>query len=139
MNLYLLWGAIQDLKEKKISRFYLNVGVILGILFFIGEIRQRNLEIVEVLLSFLPGIIFLLIAKISKEKIGYGDGWLFLIIACWMEARETWILWQLSLFISSVFSFILIIIKKCNVKSSIAFIPFIWLGHLVLCSMIYGK
>ena len=139
MNLYLLWGAIQDLKEKKISLVYLKVGVVLGLLFFIGEIKRQNLIVGEITLSFLPGIMFLFVAKISREKIGVGDGWLFLIVACWLGAKETWALWQMSLVLSSIYSFVMLITKKYSFSYCIAFVPFVWLAHLLLWSLYYGK
>ena len=139
MNLYLLWGAIQDLKEKKISMIYLKVGVVLGLLFFMGEIQRQNISIEEVLLSFLPGILFLFVAKLSGEKIGFGDGWLFLIVACWLGMRETWALWQISLVLSSIFSFVMLITKKYSRSHCMAFVPFVWLAHLLLWSLYYGK
>lgn len=139
MNLYLLWGAIQDLKEKKISMIYLKVGVVLGLLFFMGEIQRQNISIEEVLLSFLPGILFLFVAKLSGEKIGFGDGWLFLIVACWLGMRETWALWQISLVLSSIFSFVMLIAKKYSRNYCLAFVPFVWLAHLLLWSLYYGK
>ena len=139
MNLYLFWGAIQDLKEKKISLIYLKVGVILGVMFFTGEIKRQNLTVEEIILSFLPGLIFLFVAKISREKIGVGDGWLFLIVASWLGSKETWALWQMSLILSSIFSLVMLITKKYSSSYCIAFIPFVWLSHLLLWSLYYGK
>ena len=139
MNLYLLWGAIQDLKEKKISLLYLKVGVMMGLLFFIGDIKRQDITIGEIIFSFLPGILFLIAAKISREKIGFGDGWLFLIVACWVGMRETWALWQISLVLSSIFSFVMLITKKYSRSYCMAFVPFVWLAHLLLWSLYYGK
>ena len=137
MNLYLLWGAIQDLKEKKISLVYLKIGLIIGIVFFLEKIIGQKLAVMEVFLSFVPGMLFLLIGKISKEKIGFGDGWLFLVIGCWMEMRETWMLWQVSLFLCSLFSLVILVVKKFNTKYCIPFIPFVWLTHLLF--LIYDR
>ena len=137
MNLYLLWGTIQDLKEKKISLVYLKIGLAIGILFLLEKIIGQKLAVVEVFLSFVPGIIFLLLGKMSKEKIGFGDGWLFLIIACWMETKEIWILWQVSLSLCSIFSIVMLMAKKFNTKYCIPFIPFVWLAHLLF--LIYDR
>lgn len=129
---------IQDLKEKRLSMIYLEIGAVLGILFFMGEIESRKLDI-EIIFSFLPGIIFLLISKITKEKIGEGDGWLFLILGGCMGAKNTWLLWQISLILSSVFSLIVLVSKKNKAESQIAFVPFIWTAHVLLWSLHYGR
>ena len=58
MNLYLLWGTLQDIKEKKISLIYLRIGAILSLLFFIGERTRQDLNVMVVFLSLVPGLIF---------------------------------------------------------------------------------
>lgn len=139
LNLYLLWGTLQDIKEKRISFLYLRIGVILSLLFFIGEGIHLDLNVMVVFLSLVPGLIFLLIAKVSKEKIGLGDGWLFLIIAAWVGTETTWIIWYGSLLLSALFSIVMVILKKYKMQSQLPFIPFIWLAHLFLWSLNYGN
>ena len=58
LNLYLLWGTLQDIKEKRISFLYLRIGVILSLLFFIGEGIHQDLNVMVVFLSLVPGLIF---------------------------------------------------------------------------------
>ena len=137
LNLYLFWGMLQDLKERKISFIYLMVGAIIGVLFLIEGFFGQCLEVIDILFSFLPGIIFLLIAKFSKEKIGFGDGWLFLILGGWIGSKKIWALWQLSLVLSATFSLLMLGIKKCRIKSQIPFIPFVWLIHLIFMGANY--
>lgn len=132
MNLYLLWGTLQDIKEKKISITYLRVGAIGSVLFFIKERMQHQWNVIDIILSLVPGLVFLFIAKASKEKIGFGDGWLFLIIAGWMGTEITWKLWQSSLLLSSFFSFAMLMLKKYKLQNQIPFIPFVWLAHLMI-------
>lgn len=139
MNLYLLWGTLQDMKEKKISRTYLRIGAILSLLFFIGEGARQDLNVMVVFLSLVPGLIFLLIAKVSKEKIGLGDGWLFLIIAAWVGTETTWTIWYGSLLLSALFSIVMVVLKKYKMQSQLPFIPFIWLTHLLLWSLNHGS
>lgn len=139
MNLYLLWGTLQDIKEKRISRTYLGIGMILSLLFFIGEEKYKDFNVIVVCLSFIPGLIFLLVAKVSKEKIGLGDGWLFLIVAGWMGLEDTWTIWSHSLLLSAVFSIAMLVLKKYKMQSQLPFIPFIWLAHLFLWSINHGS
>ena len=139
LNLYLLWGTLQDIKEKKISRTYLRIGAILSLLFFIGEGNRQNLNMMVVFLSLVPGLIFLLIAKVGKEKIGLGDGWIFLIMAGWMGAEITWTIWYISLILSAFFSFVMMVLKKYKMQSQLPFIPFVWMAHLFLWSINHGS
>ena len=136
INFYLLWGAWQDFREKKISVTYLKVGVVLGLILLLYDFFNKQVNSKEMILSFLPGIIFICISKITKEKIGIGDGLVFLLIGIfWGE--KTWMLWQTSLVLSSLYSFIMIVAKKSKLENQIAFIPFVWLGHFLLWSFYY--
>ena len=66
---YLLLGTWQDIKKRKISRNYLLFGGILGAVIRIISYRKENLVFAEWLVAFFPGIIILVIAKLTKEKI----------------------------------------------------------------------
>ncbi len=137
VSIYLLWGMIQDLKEKKISLVYIKIGAGLGVLFLLWEMGSQKVKIADILFSFLPGVLFLIISKITKEKIGAGDGLLFLVLGCCLGSKVTWTLWQLALLLSSVFSFVMLIMKKYRAESQVAFVPFVWIAHIFLWSMKY--
>lgn len=137
VNLYLFWGMVQDLREKKISLLYLKTGAGVALMFLLWGIGNQGIKIMDILVSCLPGILFLSLAKLTKEKIGEGDGLLFLIIGCCLDSKESWMLWQLSLLLSFLFSFLMLIMKKYKGESQIAFIPFVWFAHVFLWSMKY--
>jgi leader peptidase (prepilin peptidase)/N-methyltransferase len=113
--------------------------MILSLLFFIGEEKYKDFNVIVVCLSFIPGLIFLLVAKVSKEKIGLGDGWLFLIVAGWIGTGDTWTIWAHSLLLSTFFSIVMLVLKKYKLQSQLPFIPFIWLAHLFLWSTNHGS
>ena len=138
MTVYLLWGTLQDLKEKKISVTYLKIGVTISVLFLIWEAWHRNVNGKEFVISLLPGLFFLLISKLAKEKVGAGDGYIFLIIGCCLGSSMTWMICQLGLILSSIYSFLILLLKRGNRNSQIAFVPFIWLAHFLLWSLKYG-
>ena len=138
MTLYLLWGTLQDVKEKKISVTYLKIGALLSFLYLLWEIWNKNMRGKEVMLSLLPGVIFLLLSKLTKEKVGVGDGFVFLVIGICLGSSMTWMVCQLGLILSSVYSLLILLLKRGNRESQIAFIPFIWLAHFLLWSLKYG-
>ena len=131
VNVYLLWGSIQDIRKKIISASYIKTGFVLGIVHIIWEWRQQIFVLHEKGLSLVPGIILLIIAKLSKEKIGYGDGILFLILGICMKPNDMWNLWQISLLLSTITSVLMVIMKKWKLCSMVPFIPFVWVAHLM--------
>ena len=132
VNVYLLWGSLQDIRRKAISAFYIKTGIVMGIVYVLWEWQQQLADWQDKSLSLIPGIIFLIIARLSKEKIGYGDGILFLVLGICMEAKEIWNLWQIALLLSTMISVLMMIIKRWKLCSTVAFVPFVWLAHLII-------
>ena len=130
VNLYLMWGAWKDLKVKKISDRYLWLGGIVGIAsnlidMITGEVIWR-----ERFMAFLPGILFLIIAKITNEKIGYGDGWVILILGGFLRRGEIYAVLWLAVILSAVVSVGLLCIKKAGKEDRIPFLPFLWAAYI---------
>ena len=132
LNIYLFWGTVQDIKEKSISNCFIKIGIIIGSISFLRDIYLQVFSPKEWLWSLIPGVVFLLIAKISKEKVGYGDGIVFLILGGCMKTTEIWCLWQISLLLDVVYSLIMMAIKKIDLHSKVAFLPFVWIAHILL-------
>ena len=130
LNVYLFWGALQDIKRKSISATFIKVGIIIGIGNFFWEMYHQSFCGTERMWSMLPGLVFLMITKATKEKIGYGDGIVFLILGSCMDLSDIMSLWQISLLLSMFFSFFMVVIKKWNLHSQVAFVPFIWIAHV---------
>ena len=132
VNLYLFLGTAQDIKNKKISSYYLWIGGIIGLFFSIIECWEEVDKVTEWLIAFIPGIVVLVLAKITKEKIGTGDGWVVIILGNFLTAFEISILLQIAIILAAVFSLILLCGKRVSVSYSIPFLPFLWLSHLLL-------
>lgn len=132
VNLYLLLGTVQDIKNKKISNYYLWIGGIIGLFFNIIECWEEVSKVAEWLIAFIPGVVVLVLAKITKEKIGMGDGWVVIILGNFLTAFEISILLQVAIILAAVFSLILLCGKRVSVSYSIPFLPFLWLSHFLL-------
>ena len=132
VNLYLLLGTVQDIKNKKISNYYLWIGGIIGLFFNIIECWEEVNKVTEWLIAFIPGVVVLVLAKITKEKIGMGDGWVVIILGNFLTAFEISILLQVAIILAAVFSLILLCGKRVSASYSIPFLPFLWLSHFLL-------
>ena len=129
---YLLLGTWQDIKKRKISRNYLLFGGILGAVIRIISYRKENLVFAEWLVAFFPGIIILVIAKLTKEKIGEGDGYILVVLANYMNLWEICMLLQTAIIFTSLFALLLICNRKVSKEYPIPFLPFLWIAHMVL-------
>ena len=76
--------SMEDLREKKISlwkiRLYAAVVLIYEIGRQIGGTEKISEWLIFALTGLLPGIGMLIMGKLSKEAVGYGDGYLTLIL-----------------------------------------------------------
>lgn len=132
VNLYLFLGTVQDIKNKKISNYYLWIGGIIGFIFSIIDGWEKTGKVWEWLIAFIPGVVVLTLAKITKEKIGMGDGWVVIILGNFMTVFEISIFLQIAIVLAAIFSFILLCVKRASVSCSIPFLPFLWLSHFLL-------
>lgn len=116
--------SMEDLREKKISlwkiRLYAAVVLIYEIGRQIGGTEKISEWLIFALTGLLPGIGMLIMGKLSKEAVGYGDGYLTLILGFSMGFWET-----LGVLGTAIY---LVIIRKKSRDSQIAFVPFLLLG-----------
>lgn len=139
INLYLLFGAYEDKKTKKIKNWYLWLGAMLGIVLKIRDFTLENLVLYEWILSLFPGIIFLLLARKENEKVGEGDGWILIVLGSCLSGKQFLSLFYLSILLSAMYSFLLLLIKKANRKTQIPYLPFLWLSDLILWGFEYVR
>ena len=129
LEVFLLIEGIRDLQKHKVSMITVMIAGILGVIFQFGIIQENGLKIIG---GILIGIVLLLLAKMTREKIGYGDGWIFVVTGIYMGFRNNMYLLLLSLFLASLVSICLLVFKKVNKKTELPFVSFVLPGYLLL-------
>ena len=129
LGVFLLIEGIRDLQKHKVSMITVMIAGILGVFFQFGIMQENGLKIIG---GILIGIVLLLLAKMTREKIGYGDGWIFVVTGIYMGFRNNMYLLLLSLFLASLVSICLLAFKKVNKKTELPFVSFILPGYLLL-------
>ncbi len=81
-----------------------------------------------VLLSMSPGICFWLLSFLTGEKVGYGDGWLLLMVGLFLGFEGCFLTLLLGLVAESVAVLILLGLKKIKRDEEVAFAPFLLVG-----------
>lgn len=81
---------------------------------------------------FLPGAVTLLLAWLTRENIGYGDGLVVLCLGCYLSVWEILDLCMAALMMSGFVALFLLLVKKKNRKTEIPFIPFLQAGYGLL-------
>ncbi len=137
---YLGVGAWMDGRKKRLNLAYLYVGAVLAAGLLVTEWMERNgIGLVsEWILRALPGLLLLLGAWFGREKIGFGDGLLLLILGACLEHRELWILWMTASLLVLFFSLLLLATKRAGWNTKLPFVPFLWIAYLLLLGMNHG-
>ena len=123
-------AAWQDWKSRKVSvRLLFGAGCV-GLFCFL---YFRQIDVADMLLGAGVGAGLILIAWLTGEKIGYGDGALVLVSGIFLGFAENVQMLCMALLLTEVAALFLIVIKRKGRRYQIPFIPFLLAGYLLLC------
>lgn len=129
MGIYLLVLAAEDMFKKSIPLLLLAAGAIpAAVSFFNGQrpsVSDRGLGLAV-------GLVLLLIAKLGKEMIGYGDAAVFCISGLALGLRMTAVMAALSLFLLLVYAVAMLARGRLHRKSRVPFLPFVFAGYVLM-------
>lgn len=125
---FLIVCSITDIYERKVyTMFCIANGVAIGLIhFFIKDITFGS-----VVMGILLGVGFLMISLIYKDSIGLGDGIVLCVIGMAVGFIETMEVLIWASLISTVVAISGICTRKLNLKSTLPFIPFLFLGTVI--------
>ncbi len=135
-NMYIEWIialvgvsllSIVDIKEREIPAALLWIFGILAVLYHLIS-RGGSKELGWIFPALTPGFLLLLISFCTGESIGYGDGWTVVIIGILIGAKGGFLAVCIGVYVSSLYSLILLAAHKVSRKSRFAFLPFLTIG-----------
>lgn len=130
IGILLVIGSVYDWKYCSLPIWILVAGGIGGVTGVLYTLLCEKGNILEVGMAFLPGIGAVLLAYVTHEQIGYGDGLILLCLGGCLRLKQTIIVMMVALAGVCIVSVILLICKKACRSSRIPFIPFLALGYL---------
>lgn len=119
---FITMEGIRDLRKRSISMKSVQIFGMAGIVMRLSDIKEEWISIVG---GFLIGAVLLLIAKITREKIGYGDGWIFAVSGIYLGFYDNLGLFLITLLLSAGTSVVLLVLKKVTVKTELPFVSFV--------------
>lgn len=125
----LLWNSISDLKEKRISLLITGFYAVIGIGYQIINKQMGSWIIV----SLIPGLLVLTFAKVTREKIGYGDGILLLSLGCYLNIEEMVLVCMIAVCLAGIIALILLVFFHKGRDYAIPFVPFLLCGYVMEC------
>ncbi len=128
--LYLTVLGIKDLKERQIQLTWLAAGAAALTSMGIYRCIQGELSWVGMLTGMIPGILLLLMARLSG-KAGYADGIVLLELGLCLGYRESMFLFCLALLLLSAVSVILLLLGKAHRHTKMPYLSFVAIVFLL--------
>lgn len=130
-TIILLAESVADLKKRRINLWFIAGGMVAGIVLLVLDFNQIWKS---ALAGLAIGITVLLLAKITDEGIGYGDGILIACIGLILGGRNTLTMILFGCLGCCVFSMILLAFGKAGKQTRLPFVPFLVPGMVTtLC------
>ncbi len=126
--LIMLMASVEDLARKEISMWIIIFGGVISLFMSIWRFIVEAYGPKDIVEGLIPGIIILVLAFISREGIGYGDGLLLLTIGPVFGIKSEVIGLMIAFFTSGIVSAFLLMIKRTGKRYTIPFVPFMTLG-----------
>ena len=131
--LFLAVCSVFDGLRKQIPLVVVWLGMLTAVCLLANGIMEEQ-DVTAVLLSLIPGAGFFLLSFLTREKVGYGDGWVLLMIGLFSGFSRCFMILLIGLLLESAVAIILLALKKIQRDREIPFSPFLLLGMgVTLC------
>lgn len=129
LGIFLLLQAILDGRTRYVSMSALALQTAVGL--GTGCLRDVSGEILWS--RFLPGLLILAISCITKEKVGRGDGWLFVALGVYLTAEQQLLLLCGAAILASLWTVLLFCRGRVDKSTTVAFVPFVLAAYVGGC------
>ena len=119
--------AAYDIKTKMIpvTAVMIAAASVLLYRFYIG------VGIRELVIGLIPGALLLVLAFVTRESIGTGDGMMLCIVGLFCGWRQSLAIFGMALVLSALLSIILLVCRKAGRKTELPFLPSLLGGYLL--------
>lgn len=126
--------SVWDWRYRQIPIAITLAGGVMGLL--LSMMRERSL--MDLCMGLVPGLVCLGLGWITREAIGYGDGFLLCAMGMYKSLEDIVGIIVLASSMAGVFGMALIIFCKKKGKDQIPFVPFLLVGSVVYMMLQQG-
>lgn len=132
--IFLAIGTVWDIKKRTVPEKYLLVWGIVSLFYLcvISLIYENNELFIRAFWGVFPGIICLFLAYVSREQIGYGDGWVLVLAGALLGLERILAIALVALSLVTCLSVVLLAMRKAGRKTVIPFLPFLLLANIII-------
>lgn len=118
-----------DIKTKRIPMWILGAGILAA---FVFRVLQRKQMMVLWLSGGAVGLVFLVVGKITREALGYGDGVLIGILGIYLGIWDLLCLLLTAFFLAALYAAGLLTVRKFRKKTAFPFVPFLGMAYIFM-------
>lgn len=110
-----------DIRYKEIPIIVTIIGGIVGV---ICSIVQQRVPI-ELLCATIPGLVSLVLGKVTRQAIGYGDGFLLCAMGMYVSCEVLLSILMNACILAGVVALALLVFRRKRGKDQLPFVPFL--------------
>ncbi len=119
--------SVFDCVKKEIPLALIWIGILTAVLLRMKG-AMGDTQWLPLVLSVMPGLCFFLLSFLTGEKVGYGDGWLLIMIGLFVGFESCFLILLLGLIAESAVVLALMSLKKIQRDGEVPFAPFLLIG-----------
>ncbi len=121
--------AVYDMKTKTVSLIAVTVFAISVLLYRLCA----GTGIAELAAGLIPGLLVVVLAFVTRENIGMGDGLMLCVLGMFCGWRRCLAVFGLALVLSAVLAIVLLVCRRAGRKTEIPFLPGLFGGFFICC------
>lgn len=119
--------AVCDGMKKEIPLAVVWIGIALALILRVCDVLE-NQTWEAAALSLLPGTAFWALALLTGQKVGYGDGWMLVMVGLFTGLGRCFMIMLIGLMLESAVALALLAAGKISMDKTLPFAPFLLLG-----------
>lgn len=120
--------SVFDIRKKELPLMILITGFLVALGIEMWCIWKGLESVAGIAESLLPGVFLLLLSFCTREKVGYGDGLLLIVLGLFLGFFRCFLILCIGLIFSSAFALILLLFCKAEKNSRLPLVPFLTIG-----------
>lgn len=121
--------SIEDIRKKEIT---ISITLFSGVIGALLHLFYWNQSIYTMLMGMLPGIGILILSRLTEGRIGLGDGIVFMLTGFYLGLQDNLLLMCISFLLAGIWGVLLLLVGHCAKNRKIPFIPFLFVGYILM-------
>ena len=122
----LILGSYYDIRYMAIPKYYFYLcGIFTGVLI----VFDRSTTLMDIIIGAIFGLIILLLAKFTKESIGYADGLVILFMGLLVGGTTSIVVFMLASFLTGITGLVMSAFKKKSLRLKLPLFPGILIAY----------